>query len=250
MIIKDLEFILKKIIPEKFLLKKRIQRSIKKGYEKELEIINQFTDKSKDAIDVGVYRGIYSYKLAQHFKFVHCFEANPLLYPLLNNNLKKIIKNINLYNLALSSDNGETILKLPLRSKSFFKKNIEELYELGAASVHPNNKFDNFKEVKVKKKKLDSIKFENKIGFIKIDVEGHELEVIEGALKTIKENKPVLLIEIEEKHSKRLVIDSIKYIKNIGYKCYFEKNKELLHVEKLKNVNEEFNFFFLPNIAK
>ena len=250
MIIKDLEFILKKIIPEKFLLKKRIQRSIKKGYEKELEIINQFTDKSKDAIDVGVYRGIYSYKLAQHFKFVHCFEANPLLYPLLNDNLKKIIKNINLYNLALSSDNGETILKLPIRSKSFFKKNIEELYELGAASVHPNNKFDNFKEVKVKKKKLDSIKFENKIGFIKIDVEGHELEVIEGALKTIKENKPVLLVEIEEKHSKRMVIDSIKYIENIGYKCYFEKNKELLQVEKLKNVNEEFNFFFLPNIAK
>ena len=250
MIIKDLEFILKKIIPEKFLLKKRIQRSIKKGYEKELEIINQFTDKSKDAIDVGVYRGIYSYKLAQHFKFVHCFEANPLLYPLLNDNLKKIIKNINLYNLALSSDNGETILKLPIRSKSFFKKNIEELYELGAASVHPNNKFNNFKEVKVKKKKLDSIKFENKIGFIKIDVEGHELEVIEGALKTIKENKPVLLIEIEEKHSKRMVIDSIKYIENIGYKCYFEKNKELLQVEKLKNVNEEFNFFFLPNIAK
>ena len=250
MIIKDLEFILKKIIPEKFLLKKRIQRSIKKGYEKELEIINQFTDKSKDAIDVGVYRGIYSYKLAQHFKFVHCFEANPLLYPLLNDNLKKIIKNINLYNLALSSDNGETILKLPIRSKSFFKKNIEELYELGAASVHPNNKFNNFKEVKVKKKKLDSIKFENKIGFIKIDVEGHELEVIEGALKTIKENKPVLLVEIEEKHSKRMVIDSIKYIENIGYKCYFEKNKELLQVEKLKNVNEEFNFFFLPNIAK
>ena len=51
MIIKDLEFILKKIIPEKYLLKKRIQRSIKKGYEKELEIIGKFGDKSKDAIE-------------------------------------------------------------------------------------------------------------------------------------------------------------------------------------------------------
>ena len=250
MIIKDLEFILKKIIPEKYLLKKRIQRSIKKGYEKELDIIDKFADKSKDAIDVGVYRGVYSYKLAQHFKFVHCFEANPLLYPFLNDNLKKIIKNINLYNLALSSTNGKTTLKLPIRSKSFFNQNIEELYELGAASVHPNNKFDNFKEVTVKKKKLDSIKLENKIGFIKIDVEGHELEVIEGALNTIKMNKPVLLIEIEERHSKRMVNESIKYIKNIGYNCYFEKNKELISVEKLKNINEEFNFFFLPNLTK
>ena len=76
MIIKDLEFILKKIIPEKYLLKKRIQRSIKKGYEKELKIIDKFGDKTKDAIDV-VYTEVYSYKLAQHFKFVHCFEANP-----------------------------------------------------------------------------------------------------------------------------------------------------------------------------
>ena len=102
----------------------------------------------------------------------------------------------------------------------------------------------------MKKKKLDSIKLENKIGFIKIDVEGHELEVIEGALNTIKMNKPVLLIEIEERHSKRMVNESIKYIKNIGYNCYFEKNKELISVEKLKNINEEFNFFFLPNLTK
>ena len=36
-------------------------------------------------------------------------------------------------------------------------------------------------------KKLDDIKINNKIGFIKIDVEGHELEVIKGASRTIKE---------------------------------------------------------------
>ena len=59
--IKDLEYILKKIIPEKILLKKRIKRDIQKGYEKELEIISRFSDKSKDALDIGIYRGVYSY---------------------------------------------------------------------------------------------------------------------------------------------------------------------------------------------
>ena len=39
-------------------------------------------------------------------------------------------------------------------------------------------------------KKLDDLKIENKIGFIKIDVEGHELEVIEGSSKIISENMP------------------------------------------------------------
>ena len=67
-------------------------------------------------------------------------------------NLKKILNNIQLYNYALSDSNGDTKLKLPTRSASFFKNNIEELYQLGAASIHPKNKFNDFKEVIVKKK--------------------------------------------------------------------------------------------------
>tara|TARA_B100000767_G_scaffold255255_1_gene261287 strand:+ start:434 stop:1195 length:762 start_codon:yes stop_codon:yes gene_type:complete len=250
MIIKDLEFILKKIIPENYLVKKRLKRAINKNYEKELSIIGRFADKSKDAIDIGVYRGVYSYKLAQNFNLVHSFEPNPLLYPYLNKNLKKIINNINLYNLALSDTNGETKLKLPLRSKSFFKTNIEELYQLGAASIHPNNQFDNFEEVIVEIKKLDDVKIDNKIGFIKIDVEGHELEVIEGAKNTIIENMPILLIEIEKRHTKEPVEKSINHIKKIGYECYFVKNEELILVDKLKDKQLENNYYFLPRDFK
>ena len=247
---KDFEFLIKKIIPENYLLKKRLKRAINKNYEKELSIIGRFADKSKDAIDIGVYRGVYSYKLAQNFNLVHSFEPNPLLYPYLNKNLKKIISNINLYNLALSDTNGETKLKLPLRSKSFFKTNIEELYQLGAASIHPNNQFDNFKEVKVEIKKLDDVKIVNKIGFIKIDVEGHELEVIEGAKNTIINNMPILLIEIEKRHTKEPVEKSINHIKKIGYECYFVKNEELILVDKLKDKQLENNYYFLPRDFK
>ena len=248
--IKDIEFFIKKIIPENYLLKKRLKRAIKKNYEKELSIIDRFADKSKDAIDVGVYRGVYSYKLAQNFSLVHSFEPNPLLYPYLIRNLKKIISNINLYNFALSDINGETKLKLPLRSKSFFKNNIEELYQLGAASIHPNNQFDNFKEVIVKMRKLDDIKINNKIGFMKIDVEGHELEVIDGAKNTIVNNMPVLLIEIEKRHTKEPVEKSINYIKKIGYECFFLKNKELISVDKLQDKQLENNYYFLPRNIK
>ena len=173
--IKDFEYLLKKFLPEKYLLEKRLKRAIKKNYEKELALIEKFSDKSKDALDIGVYRGVYSYKLSQYFNCVHSFEPNPLLFPYLNKNLKKIINNIELYNFALSNNNGETYLKLPIRSQSIFNTNIEELYQLGAASIHPKNNFNKFKEVSVKKKKLDEFKIHNKIGFIKIDVEGHEM---------------------------------------------------------------------------
>jgi len=250
MIIKDIEYLIKKIIPEKYLLKKRLTRAIKKNYEKELKIIERFTDKSKDAIDIGVYRGVYSYKLAKHYNLVHAFEPNPLLFPYLDKNLKKIIKNINLYNFALSDKNGETKLKLPLRSKSIFKNNIEELYQLGAASIHSKNLFKEFKEVLVETRKLDNVKISNRIGFIKIDVEGHELQVIQGAKKMIIKNMPVLLIEIEKKHTKKPVEDTINYIKKMGYECYFVLNKELISVDHLKDKQLENNYYFLPKNFK
>ncbi len=244
--IKDIEFIIKKIFfSQSYLLKKRLIRAINNNYEKELTIIDRFSDKSKNALDIGVYRGVYSLKLSQNFNQIHSFEPNPLLFPYLNINLKKIIKNINLYNLALSNKSGETELKLPVRSKSIFKENIEELYQLGAASIHPKNEFEDFKKVRVKIDKLDNISINN-IGFMKIDVEGHELEVIEGAKETITKDKPILLIEIEKRHSKRPVEETIEKICNLNYECFFVKDKELIPVEKLNDKNLENNFFFLP----
>ena len=244
--IKDIEFIIKKIFfSQSYLLKKRLLRAIKNNYEKELTIIDRFSDKSKNAVDIGVYRGVYSLKLSQNFNQIHAFEPNPLLFPYLKNNLKKIIKNINLYNLALSDKSGETELKLPVRSESIFKDNIEELYQLGAASIHPENEFKNFEKVHVKVEKLDNILIKN-IGFIKIDVEGHELEVIEGAKETIVKDKPILLIEIEKRHSKRPVEETIIKVNKLKYDCFFVKDKKLIPVEKLDNKNLENNFFFLP----
>ena len=69
---KDIEFFIKKLFfSESYLLKKRLKRAINKGYEKELQIIDNFADNSKDAIDIGVYRGVYSYKLSSHLSLIH-----------------------------------------------------------------------------------------------------------------------------------------------------------------------------------
>ena len=63
---------------------------------------------------------------------------------------------------------------------------------------------------------------------------------------TIKTNRPILLVEIEKRHSQRNVEDSITIIKKFGYKCYFVKNKELISSDKLENKDLENNYFFLP----
>ncbi len=245
--IKDLEFLIKKIFfSEGYLLKKRLKRAIKKGYEKELKIIDKFADRSKDALDIGVYRGIYSYKLSHNFKNIHSFEPNPLLFPYLEKNLTKIVKNMKLYNLALSDKSGEAELRLPIRSKSIFKNNIEELYKLGAATMHPDNEVIQYKKFSIMTAKLDDIKIDNKIGFIKIDVEGHEKNVLIGGQKLIKENKPVMVIEIEERHTKKPIKEIINYIKNLNYDCYYLSGDNMINFDEIYPKNPENNFIFLP----
>ena len=245
---KELEFLFKKIfIPEKFLLKKRLDRAIDKVYEKELLILDKVVDKNLESVDVGVYRGVYTYQLAKKSKHVHAFEPNPLLFPYLNKNLKKLMKNITLYENALSDVNSVANLKVPRRFNTVNKSNYEEMYKLGASTIHKKNLLNNeeFITIKIKTKKLDNILSNNNIGFIKIDVEGHEQNVINGAIETIKKNKPVLLVEIEEKHSKNSVEETINFINSLGYKSYYLSGLNLENTNKLNNYKDRNNYFFI-----
>ena len=208
---KEIEFILKKFFfSEKFLLKRRLKRAVKNNYEPELKLVKEFVVKGTDSLDIGAYQGIYSYEMSKYCKTVHAFELNPIIFPFLNRNIYKIINNIKLYNFGLSNKNGKTTLRIPIRNRLAREENYEEFFEMGRATIHDKNEFNEFKTFSVNVKKLDNFQFENPISFIKIDVEGHEIEVIEGAIATINRNKPILLVEIEERHSKKKVIDTIK----------------------------------------
>ena len=246
--IKDIEYLFKKIfLSEKYLLKKRLNRAIKNNYEKELYIIDNLKDENKEAIDVGVYRGVYTYKLAKNFKHVHSFEPNPMLYTYLKRYLSQVVSNITLYNCALSNKNEFTNLKVPLRGKSFFKENIEEIYKLGCATIHKDNNFKDFNTYKVETKKLDDVIQNKEISFIKIDVEGHELDVIEGSKKIIKEYKPTLLVEIEEKHTKKPNSYVINEIKNYGYNVFYLENKKIKKIDDEILFDKERNFIFISS---
>ena len=243
---KKIEFFLKKnFLPQSYLFKKRIKRSIKNNDEKEIKLLKEIIIPGTDTIDVGGYRGVYSYEMAKYSKIVHAFEPNPVIFNDIKLNLSKIIKNINFYNYALSDHEKNSILKVPIRNKDFDRSNYEEYFQMGKATIHDENKMEDIETFEVKSKKLDSFSFSNKISFIKVDVEGHELAVIRGAENTIKKNKPILLVEIEERHSQKKVSETLDYINSLGYISYFYKN-ELLKTSSLDNLNLYNNFIFKP----
>ena len=244
---KEIEFFFKKyLLPKSFLLKKRIERSIKNADENEIKLIKDLIKPGTDSIDVGVYRGVYSYEMSKYSKTVHSFEPNPVIFDDIDKNLKKIIKNMVLYNFALSNENKTFILRVPIRNNKINKKNYEEYYEMGRATIHEKNIMSNCENFKINSKKIDDLNLNNEISFIKIDVEGHELEVIDGAKKTIEKNKPKLLVEIEEKHTQKKVSDSIKYINSLGYNSFFLKNDVLKDTSKIEDYDLNNNYIFIP----
>jgi FkbM family methyltransferase len=79
--------------------------------------------------------------------------------------------------------------------------------DLIITEVHEKNYIEsektNFplKKVNVESVKLDDINFDRAISGIKIDVEGHEKQVIKGAINTIKKHKPWIILEVNKKYS-------------------------------------------------
>jgi len=244
---KEIEFFIKKnFFPQSYLLKKRLERSIENNDEEEIKLVKSFITPNTDSIDVGVYRGVYSYEMSKYSKLVHAFEPNPILFDNIEKDLKKIIKNIEFYNNALSNKDEIMSLKIPIRNKNYNKENYEEYFQMGRASIHTKNDIDEFESFDIESKKLDSFNFTNKISFIKIDVEGHETEVIKGSENTIQRNKPTLLVEIEEQYTQKKVADTLKYINSLGYNSFYFKDNRLNETSTLSNLNLFNNFIFKP----
>lgn len=85
------------------------------------------------------------------------------------------------------------------------------------------------------------------IGFIKIDVEGFEARVIDGACETIARCRPVMLIEIEEKHTGEPPSVLIERIVALGYTCCALSTGVLTDWQAVDLERQRvFNWIFLP----
>tara|TARA_B100001750_G_C15496852_1_gene594756 strand:- start:1169 stop:1921 length:753 start_codon:yes stop_codon:yes gene_type:complete len=234
----------KYIVPPKIYIKALVKMHLRKG-EDELHLLPFLTNKHKDSIDIGANKGVFSYLLSKLSSRVHAFEPNPKMYDI----LKRMGRNnILTYRVALSSKTGFASLLVPMDEKT--KTFSNEGATLSKVNVSGANK-----SVDVEIKTLDSYSFDN-IGFIKIDVEGYEMEVLKGAVETLKKNKPILLVELEESHTKRPIMNLIKEIEGYGYRAAFLRKKQITDISlfdaqtyhKNPKTTEDyvFNFLFFP----
>jgi FkbM family methyltransferase len=179
-------------------------------------------------IDIGARKGFWYRNLWKLFPSTeaHLFEPTPNIVEYSKKNHKNK-KSIHIHKYALSDKIGTTEFNIDLKRGGWsgLKKQGKSNYEV----------------IEVNVSTLDYFNFSN-VEFIKIDVEGNELYTLKGALKTIKENHPVIYFECAYLHTAHYNYhpsDVYNLLANEGYKIFDLDLKELSLEEFISRTNRE-----------
>lgn len=178
--------------------------------EPEIALLPLLTDRKGVAVDAGANKGVYLFHLSRTFQRVLAFEPLPAMAAYLK---RAAPQNVRVEPRALSSAAGHATLRLP--------SGYNEL-----ASLEPHSgdadwtTSSQLEEHDVELAPLDALGLRD-VNLIKIDVEGHELSVLEGARDTLERCRPSLLIEVEERHNANGVARVEGYLKALGYDGFF-----------------------------
>jgi FkbM family methyltransferase len=179
-------------------------------------------------LDIGANIGYYSLLSSKIDNVkIHAFEPDQRNRERLDYHIKiNNANNISLYSKALSDSKGQS----HFISHSDDNWGMSHISSEGKGDLINTSTIDSF----VKEKYI------GKIDIIKIDTEGHELNVVKGGNLTIERDKPVFAIEVSEKNRISLEL----FFKNINYDFLEVSAKGF---RKTKNINADQNLcFFIP----
>lgn len=158
--------------------------------EKEIALLPQLFKHTETFIDVGANLGAYLFWAELfHVQRIVAFEPVPYLFK----KLKRIFPAMSIEPYALSNAEQKLNIYVPIQ-------NQREKHTRATLHMPKSSSFTSFQ---IQATTLDSYCQQNNLqpDFIKIDVEGHELQVLEGATSTINKYKPLCLIEIEKQQN-------------------------------------------------
>jgi FkbM family methyltransferase len=178
------------------------------------EFIRPYINAGASVIDVGAHIGSFTIPMCEwvgSLGHVFAFEPLPELFECLRCNvIKSGYKNAWLYEKALGDQNG----KVPfLRNR----ENYGACSMVGNVIGHSEPKFET---IEVQCERLDQIQYLPRVHFIKIDVEGAELDVLRGAQELITTDRPVLFIETNQYafQNRRIALaDLLAQLSELGY---------------------------------
>lgn len=185
---------------KRMLFSSQIRRGTFLTDEKEYSRLDEWVSAGDWVIDVGANIGHYTLRLSSIVGAngrVLAFEPISATFELLASNVARAgVANVTLLN-AASSDKTEVVaMEIPS-----FDSGLDNYY---MANISDDG------DVSCLTLAIDSLKLPQRVAFVKIDAEGHELPVLEGMRELLLRDKPVLVVEVSN--------DKIQqYLEPIGY---------------------------------
>lgn len=163
-------------------------------------------------IDVGANIGLFTNRFARYFRTTLAIEPNPITFALLTANIAiAAAPNVRLANCAASSQAGVAQLDVLPRGNLGWSRLMEHAPSGGGERT-----------IEVPLERIDALlerhKADGAVGLIKIDVEGHELNVLRGGEACLRRDGPVVLYEKNADHG----ADSCAgYLRSLGYNRFY-----------------------------
>jgi FkbM family methyltransferase len=167
--------------------------------------------------DIGAFHGILTLFFARQAARVISYEPNSRNHARLLENIRiNALSNVTVRKLGLgAAPETATLVYMPLMSGggSLEQKTVEQLRTSKAATVSEQI------EISTLDQDIASAKLPPP-DFIKIDVEGWELEVLKGARQTLADHRPALFLEMHGEtmnEKKRKVAAIVAFLTEAGY---------------------------------
>lgn len=209
----------------------KVMGSSRDGQIYELNMVNDFYNRmiqrnpTPTFLDIGANTGSYALLPLANDKLVcYAFEPNPRAYEVLEENiiLNNLTNSVKTYNNGMWSEPKTLDLKIPLDTTD------SGLSTFGGnpSRFKYNNKDGKFETHTIECKTIDSFVSAmniQKLDAIKIDTEGAELDILKGGEKTLREQKPLILLEYDDKNTVQFGYkrtDIIDYLKTLGYENF------------------------------
>jgi FkbM family methyltransferase len=187
------------------------------GFREYEQAFKQLPNK-RTAIDVGANYGFVTKFLSKNFQKVYSSEIIPYTRECLKTNVSRQgMNNVEVLDHGFSNEN----------------KTVDVFFNAawsGHASVVANEASGS-KQVSCPVKTIDSCGYED-VDYIKIDVEGQELEVLQGAQQTIKKCKPMISIEVTFINPEGLkrAYDACVFLESLNYKFISRVRNDYLYI--------------------
>ncbi len=223
----------------------------------EVDTFRKLCDPARAALDIGANEGLYSMYLCRFASRLHCFEPLPWMASDLEEKFQNV-ENVVVKNCALGGKNETATIRIPVTAGRQYDTRSSLVGHFDGQLID-GEKVTAVKDLSVEVKRLDDFRLDN-IGFVKIDVEGFELEVLKGGVETITRSRPNLFVEIEQKHhqGETPIAGVFDFILKLGYAGFFDHHGRLLPLAQFDasvhqcpandGVKDAYcgNFIFLP----